>query len=147
MINKEKTVSMCLAKTYDIHIELAVDVFKSRNPALIISLKNFLTILPNAKCIEEVLTAAIYRLAKTEPETCRWLLQNSLYLKPEVDLEEVASQLAITKLEKQGFVHNQDFSLEANSRLQVSDKAKARLLVENSVGDRLLLEEILQIRE
>ena len=64
---------MCLAQTYDIHLELAIDVFKSQNPTLIISLKNFLTVLPNAKCVEDVLTAAIYKLAKTEPETCRWI--------------------------------------------------------------------------
>ena len=53
----------------------------------------------------------------------------------------------MTKLQKQGFVLNQDFTFEQNSRLQVSDKAKAGLLVENSAGDRLILEEILQIRE
>lgn len=140
-------MSMCLAQTYDIHLELAIDVFKSQNPTLIISLKNFLTVLPNAKCVEDVLTAAIYKLAKTEPETCRWILRNSFYLKPEVDLLEVASKLAMTKLQKQGFVLNQDFTFEQNSRLQVSDKAKAGLLVENSAGDRLILEEILQIRE
>jgi hypothetical protein len=140
-------VSMCLAQTYDIHLELALDVFRSQNPALIISLKNFLTVLPNDKCVEDVLTAAIYKLAKTEPEACRWVLRNSFYLKPEVDLVEVASKLAMTKLQKQGFVLNQDFTFEPNSCLQVSDKAKAGLLVENSAGDRLILEEVLQIRE
>lgn len=140
-------MSMCLAQAYDIHLELAIDVFRSQNPALIISLKNFLTVLPNAKCVEDVLTAAIYKLAKTEPDTCRWVLRNSFYLKPEVDLVEVASKLAMTKLQKQGFILNQDFTFEPNSRLQVSDKAKAGLLVENSAGDRLILEEILQIRE
>ena len=140
-------MSMCLTTTYDIHLELAVDVFKSQNPALVISLKNFLTVLPNPKCVEDVLTAAIYNLAKTEPEACRWILRHSYYLKPEVDLVEVASRLALTKLQKQGFVLNQDFKFEANSCLQVSEKAKAGLMVENSAGDRLLLEEILQIRE
>jgi len=140
-------VSMCLAKTYDIHLELAVDVFKSQNPALIISLKNFLTVLPNPQCVEDVLTAAIYTLAKTEPEACRWILRNSYYLKPEVDLVEFTSKLAITKLQNQGFVVNQDFKLESNSHLQVTEKAKAGLMDDNSDGARLLLEEILQVRD
>ena len=138
---------MCLAKTYDIHLELAVDVFKSQNPALIISLKNFLTVLPNPQCVEDVLTAAIYTLAKIEPEACRWILRNSYYLKPEVDLVEFASNLALTKLQNQGFVVNQDFKLESNSHLQVTEKAKAGLMDDNSDGDRLLLEEILQVRD
>lgn len=138
---------MCLAKTYDIHLELAVDVFKSQNPALIISLKNFLTVLPNPQCVEDVLTAAIYTLAKTEPEACRWILRNSYYLKPEVDLVEFTSNLALTKLQNQGFVVNQDFKFESNSHLQVTEKAKFRLMDNNSDGDRLLLEEILQVRE
>lgn len=138
---------MRLAANYDIHIELAVDVFKSQNPTLIVSLKNFLTVLPNAKCVEEVLTGAIYKLAKTEPDACRWLLRNSYYLKPEVDLVELARSLALIKLEMQGFVLNQDFTFEPNSRLQITEQAKSRLLLENSAGDRLILEEILQIWE
>lgn len=138
---------MCLAKTYDIHLELAVDVFKSQNPALIISLKNFLTVLPNPQCVEDVLMAAIYMLAKTEPEACRWILRNSYYLKPEVDLVEFTSNLALTKLQNQGFILNQDFNFEPNRHLQVTEQAKAGLMVDNSDGDRLLLEEILQIRD
>lgn len=138
---------MCLAKAYETHFELAIDVFKAQNPALIIALKDFLTVLPNPKCIEEVLTAAIYELATTEPDACRWLLRNSCYLKPEVDLEEVASNLALTKLQKQGFIPDKDFKLEPNSRLKVSDRARAGLMKENSVADRLILEEILQVCE
>lgn len=140
-------MSMCLAKTYDIHLELAVDVFKSQNPALIISLKNFLTVLPNPQCVEDVLMAGIYTLAKTEPEACRWILRNSYYLKPEVDLVEFTNNLALTKLQNQGFVVNQDFKFESNSHLQVTEKAKAGLMDDNSDGDRLLLEEILQVRD
>jgi hypothetical protein len=138
---------MCLAKTDDIHLELAVDVFKSQNPALIISLKNFLTVLPNPQCVEDVLTAAIYVLAKTEPEACRWILRNSYYLNPEVDLVEFTNNLALKKLQNLGFVLNQDFKLEPHSHLQVTEKAKAGLMEDNSDGDRLLLEEILQIRD
>jgi hypothetical protein len=142
---RKKIVSKCLATTYETHLELAIDVFKSQNPALVIALKEFLMVLPSPKCIEDVLTAAVYQLATTEPEACRWLLRNSFYLKPEVDLVEVANNLALTKLIEQGFVPDKDFKLELDSRLQVSEQAKARLLIENSDGDRLILEEILQL--
>lgn len=136
---------MSLTNTSLLHVELAIDVFKTQNPALLISLKDFLTVLPNPKCVEEVLTAAIYQLAETDPDACCWLLRNSCYLEPEVDLVEMARKLALTKLQNQGLVPGRDFKFEHNSRLQVSEQAKASLMVENSVGDRLLLEQILQV--
>ena len=138
---------MCLPNTHEPHVELAVDVFKAQALPLVNSLKDFLTVLPNAKCVEEVLTEAIYQLAETYPDTCRWLLRNSCYLEPELDLVEVAIKLASTKLQNQGFVLGQDFNFEADSRLHISENAKARLMIGNSAGDRLLLEEILQVRD
>jgi hypothetical protein len=137
---------MCLAKAYETHIELAIDVFKTQKPALVIALKNFLTVLPNLKCVEDVLIAAIYTLATTEPDNCRWILRNSYYLNPEVDLIEVARRLALIKLQKQGFILDKDFSFESNSDLQITEEAKAGLMEDNSAGERLLFEEILQFR-
>ncbi len=137
-------MSMCLPNTREPHIELAIDVFKSQNPILLISLKDFLTVLPNPKCVEEVLTAALYQLAETDSDACRWILRNSHYLEPELDIAAVAIQLASTKLQKQGFVLGIDFQVELNHRLQVTEQAKARLMIENSPGDRLLIEKILQ---
>jgi hypothetical protein len=85
---------MCASKSceldYEIHVELAVTVFKTQNKVLVDSLKNFLTVLANPKCIERVLIAAIYQLAETDPEICRWLLRNSSYLEPELDLDTIA---------------------------------------------------------
>lgn len=138
---------MCLSDISEPHVELAIDVFKTQNPALVISLKDFLTVLPNAKYVEEVLKAAIYQLAETDPNACRWLMRNSYYLMPELDLVEVAMKLALTKLQNQGFVSGQDFKIEPNSQLSLSETAKVRLMIENSACDRLLIEEILQVRE
>jgi hypothetical protein len=108
-----------------------------------ISLKDFLTVLPNAKCVEEVLTVAFYQLAETDPDICRWLLRNSDYLSPELDLVEVAVNLTLTKLRNQGFVPGQDFNFQPNSPLQLSEPAKVVLMADNCAGDRILLEEIL----
>jgi hypothetical protein len=136
---------MCLSNSYEPHIGLAIDVFKTQNPALLISLKDFLTVLPNPKCVEEVLVAAIYQLAETDIDACRWILRNSYYLEPEVDLVELTMNLALTKLQKQGFVPGQDFKVETNGQLQIVQEAKTRLMIEDSVGDRLLLEELLPV--
>jgi hypothetical protein len=138
---------MCLSNTDEPHVELAIDVFKTQTPALVGSLKDFLTVLPNPKCVEQVLTTAIYELAETDPDACRWLLRNPRYLEPELDLIEVAIKLALTKLQNQGLVLDQDFNFEPNSRLNVNEKVKAELMVGNSAGDRLLLEEILLVRD
>lgn len=138
---------MCLSNTDEPHVELAIDVFKTQTPALVGSLKDFLTVLPNPKCVEQVLTTAIYQLAETDPDACRWLLRNPRYLEPELDLVEVAIKLALTKLQNQGLVLDQDFNFEPNSRLNVNEKVKAELMVGNSAGDRLLLEEILLVRD
>jgi len=136
-------VSPCLSDSREPHVELAIDVFKTQNPALMISLKDFLTVLPNAKCVEEVLTVAFYQLAETDPDICRWLLRNSDYLSPELDLVEVAVNLTLTKLRNQGFVPGQDFNFQPNSPLQLSEPAKVVLMADNCAGDRILLEEIL----
>src|SRR4028118_1003588 len=136
---------MCLSNSYEPHIGLAIDVFKTQNPALVISLKDFLLVLPNPKCVEEVLVTAIYQLAETDIDACRWILRNSCYLEPEVYLVELTMHLALTKLQNEGFIPGQDFKVETNGQLQIVQEAKTRLMIEDSVGDRLLLEELLQV--
>ncbi|NEO28989.1 MAG: hypothetical protein F6K36_00720 [Symploca sp. SIO3C6] len=136
---------MSQVEAYESYIELAVDVFKAQNQELIKFLKDFLTILPSPTYIEQVLIAGIGRLAETEPEVCRWLLRNYSYLMPEVDLVDLAIDLAITKLESQGFVLDQDFGWNTNGQLYISEQAKAILLEGNSFRDRLLVEEVLLV--
>jgi hypothetical protein len=120
-------------------------VLKSQNPALVISLKDFLTVLPNPKCVEEVLIAAIYQLAEVAPDACRWILRNSYYLEPELDLVELTMSLALKRLQDEGFELGKDFRVESHSRLHMAAEAKTRLMIEDSIGDRLLLEELLHV--
>lgn len=138
---------MCLPSSHETHIELAIDVFKARSKALVLSLKDFLTVLPTPKCVEEVLTVAIYQLAEKDPDACRWLLRHAYCLEPEIDLVELATKLASSKLQEEGFSFGQDFKFEPDSQLPITEKAKSRLMVDHSSGERLLLEEILQIRD
>lgn len=136
---------MCVCETYAPHIELAIDVFKAKNRASINYLKDFLLVLPSAKCIEFVLLTAIYRLAEIDLNACRWVLCNSRALEPELDLVEVARKFALKKLKNQGFVVERDFSFTNNGGLQVNEVALAGLKLGNSACDRLLLFEILQV--
>jgi hypothetical protein len=138
---------MCISNLCEPYVELAIDVFKSRNPVLLKSLKDFLNGLPNSICREDILIAAFHQLATTDTGAYRWLLQNSCSLLPEIDFVEQATELAKTLLDKQGFASGQDFSFEPNGQIILSDKAKAGLLLETSLCDRLLLEEILQIHD
>lgn len=136
---------MCVSSVRDLNVELAVDVFKTQDPALVISLKNFLTVLPDPKCVGDVLTAAIYGLSEADPDACRWILSNFSYLEPELDLVKLAKNLALTKLQNQGLVLGQDFRFESSGRLHINEKAKAELMAKISPSDRLLLEEIVQV--
>jgi hypothetical protein len=140
-------VGMCLSDLCEPYVELAMDVFKAQNKALLKSLKDFLTGLPNSSCVEKVLTTAFQQLAVMDSEACRWLLRNSCLLLPEVDLVEQAIQLAQTLLQAQGFVLDQDFSFASSGRITLRTKGRARFYEENSVYDRLLLEEIIHIHE
>lgn len=138
-------MNTCVSNPHKTLIEIAVDVFKTQNLALVRSLKDFLTVLPNPKSVEEVLTAAIYQLAETEPEACGWLLHHASCLEPELDLVKLAMNLAQTSLQNQGFLLGQDFGFEPNGRLYISEKALAELMGKISTGKHLLLEEILQV--
>lgn len=125
---------MRVSNLHKIFIEIAVDVFKSQNLALVRSLKDFLNFLPSPKSVEEVLAAALYQLAETEPEACLWLLNHPSCLDPELDLAELAMKLARTSLQNQGFVLDQHFGFEPNGRLPINEKAKTEFTVGISAG-------------
>jgi hypothetical protein len=136
---------MCISNLCDPYVELATDVFKSQNPVLLKSLRDFLTGLPNSSCGEDILTAAFHRLALTDVEACRWLLRNSYDLLPEIDFVGQAIELARTLLEAKGFLLGQDFSLGPSGQIIFSGSSKDGLFSGISSYDRLLIEEILQI--
>jgi lactam utilization protein B len=131
---------------YDAFQRVAVEVFKTRNLGAIQSLKKFLTALPSPSYIKEALLQSIYQLAEQEPEAARWVLHHRQHLEPELNLTQVAQQIATERLQSQGLILNQDFNFTANGKLEASEPTKAVVLDDVSVGDRLLLEETLFIR-
>lgn len=127
------------------YIELAIDVFKTRDRASIKFLKDFLNVLPSPGAVEEVLVAAIYQLAESDSDACCWILCNRDYLMPELDLLAFATNLALSQLKNRGFIPERDFRVEANGQLYVREKTKTQLLMDNPIGEQLLLEEFLKI--
>jgi hypothetical protein len=131
---------------YQSYVEIAIDVFRERNLSLLNSLKDFLICLPSPAAIEAVLAIAVYHLAEIDPLICRWILQNPDYLMPELDVVALAVQVAESKLEAYGFIPERDFDFGTPGQPYICDPAKAALIADrNCAGDRLLLEEILQI--
>lgn len=122
---------------------VAMEVFKTHNPEAIGSLKKFLTALPSPTYIKTVLLQAIYQLAEQDPETCRWVLSHHQDLEPELNLIEVAKQIATEQLQSQGLILTQDFNFAVDGKLEASEPVKIALLEGVSVGSRLLIEEIL----
>ena len=140
-----KVVDMGKSEKYQSYIELAIDVFKTQDQVLLKSLKDFLTFLPSPIDIEQILAASIYQLAEVDSDSCRWLLRNPFYLMPELDLIDLARKMTFSKLESYGFAEGEDFQLDNNNKLRLSEIAKTTLLEESSMCDRFLLEEIMQI--
>lgn len=131
---------------YDAFQRVAVEVFRTRSLQAIGSLKKFLTALPSPSYIKEALLQSIYQLAEQEPEIARWILHHRQHLEPELNLMDVAQQIATERLQGQGLILIQDFNFTTDGKLEASESTKAALLEEVSIGDRLLLEEILLIR-
>ncbi|GAB4227199.1 MAG: hypothetical protein Kow00121_55820 [Elainellaceae cyanobacterium] len=131
---------------YDAFQGVAVEVFKTRHLAAIQSLKKFLTALPSPRYIKDVLLQAVYQLAEQDPETCRWVLHHWQHLEPELNLMRIAQNIATEQLQNQGLIFTQDFNFAADGKLEASESARAVLLKTASIGDRLLIEEMLCLR-
>ncbi len=131
---------------YDSFQRVAVEVFKSQNLTAIASLKKFLTALPSPSYIKDALLQSIYQLAEPEPEIARWVLHHRQHLEPELNLMDVAQQIATEQLQNRGLILTQDFDFTVDGTLEASESIKLALLEAVSLGDRLLLEEILFAR-
>ncbi|MFM6196177.1 MAG: hypothetical protein ACKPEN_16675 [Planktothrix sp.] len=127
------------------YIALAVDILRVQDRESIQALKDFLTVLPNPRFIENVLIVAIYQLAEIDSEACRWILRHSSYLMPELDVKSYALQWVYLKLRTQGLKFNQDFQFGETPALQLTEQAQLALSHNLCMGDRLILQEILSL--
>ena len=127
------------------HIELLIYALKYQDKAIVEIFEDFLTTLFEPEYTTDILTAAVFKLAETDPYSCRWALRNFYDLKLHSDIKEGAIMFATQKIIGLGFILGQDFSVTANGGIIINKYAKAALREGTSASDWLFLEEILQL--
>ena len=130
---------------FNFHIELVIDALKRQEKTLITLVEEFLTTLFGSEYTADILTAAMFQLAETDPYTCRWSLQNFYDLKLHSDITEGVIMFAVNKLIAKGFIFGQDFSVTATGGIFINKYAKAALIEHTSASDWLFLERIMQL--
>ena len=132
-------------KPFTFDIELVFDALKLQDKALLQSLEYFFTTLLGSEYTKDILTAAMFQIAESDSEACRWALRNFYDLKLHRDVKEAVVRFAVQKLIGKGFILGQDFSVTPNSGIVINKNAKAALLEVTSASEHLFLEEILQV--
>lgn len=130
---------------FKFHIELVIDALKLHDKAMVESFKDFLTSLFDPTYTTDIVTAAVFQLAETDPETCRWTLRNFYHLELHRDITEGVVRFATQKLISKGFILGQDFSANQNGGIVINKNAKAALMESTSASDHLFFEEISQV--
>jgi|GEM_PF-5862019 len=119
-------------------VNLTIFVLKSHKPEAINTLKDFLTVLPTQEHINQILITAIHEILETEPEKIYWLLNNSTYLQPEIDVKKVVNQKLKEKLFAWGFNpehinFHKEINLDPDSILlknEFSDNHRTAILIQ-----------------
>ncbi len=121
----------------EVYIDLAAEVLRSRQLDALQALKDFLTILPSPAALERVLARAASRTAALDCQSGLWLCHHADALLPELDLAFWARQCLRT--------YWQHCNLTGEPRLPLSATAAERLRSVVSTGDRLLLNQLLDL--
>lgn len=126
-------------------IDLIIDALKLHDKALLESFEVLFTTLLGSRYTRDILTAAVFQIAETDPETCRWALRNFYDLKLHGDITEGVRRFAIQKLIGKGFIFGQDFSVTLNGGILINKNARAALIEVTSASEHLFIEEISQM--
>jgi len=132
---------------FNFDVELVIDALKSQDKALLKSFECCFTTLFGSKYTKDILTAAVFQLAETDLDTCRWTLRNFYNLKLQHGVIEGVVMFAAQKLIGKGFILGQDFSLSHSGEIFINKNAKAALMTGTSEVDHIFLEEISQVLE
>lgn len=132
---------------FNFHTELVIDALKLHDKAMAESFKDFLTRIFDPTYTTDIVTAAVFQLAETDPETCRWALRNFYNLELHRDITEGVVRFATQKLISKGFILGQDFSATQNGGIVINKNAKAALMESTLASDHLFFEEISQVFE
>jgi hypothetical protein len=146
-LSQSSVLSKSRLENYDSYIDLAVQIFQAQNPNSIEFLKDFLTCLPSPIYIEQILILALDRLAKTDFDSCYWLVDNYNLLMPELDLLDLVKKLVRIQLNNNGLISGQDFEFKEQNQLYIVKSAKKifwqpidRAIVKTQMSQRWLEE-------
>jgi hypothetical protein len=132
-------------KQFNLHAELVIDALKNQNKALMVFFEDSMATLLGSEYTTEILTAAVFILAETDPDTCRWALRNFYDLKIHSDIRQGIVMLAVKKLIGKGFILGRDFSVTASGGIFINKYAVAALIETTSASDCIFFGEILQV--
>lgn len=132
------------SESFNFGIELVIETLKLQKQLAVESLTTALTALLGSESTSDMLTAAVFQLAETDPDTCRWTLRTFSTLKFYLDLREEILIFATKKLIGKGFFLGQHFSFTATGKIAMTKNAQAALMAVTTASDWLFLEEILQ---
>ncbi len=130
---------------FNLSITLIIGALKLQDKELVKSCEKTLTELLGSDYTSDIMTAVVFQLAQTDPETFDWTWQNFYSLNACRHLIKGIVMFAVKKLINQGFILGQDFSINHTGKIWIGKKAKAVLLEKSSATDRIFLKEILQV--
>lgn len=128
-------------------VALFAYVLKSRDKALVETCEQTLISILGSTCTTNVMNAAMFELAESAPETCKWVWQNFPDLEAGISLKEHFFIFTVQKLIRLGFVLGQDFSATNEGTILINKTVKLVLFQSISDADSILIEEIIQVNE
>lgn len=128
---------------FNLCVTLIMGAIKLQNKVLVKSCEETLIFLLGSECTVNIFTIAVLQLSETNPDLCRWALQNSSDLNTCEELVKCSMWLATNTLLKKGFVLGQDFSVTHTHKMLITQEAKVALMEDALPSDQILLEEIL----
>lgn len=129
------------------YFELIITTWKFKSEAVVKSVEDYLVALLGSEYTTDILTAAVFQLAETDPDTCRWALRTDSTLNFRQEITEGVVRFAVKKLIDKGFILCQDFSLTSTGGIVITKNAQVALLEGSCTSDRIFLEEISQVCE
>jgi len=133
------------AEWFNLSLELIIEALKLQKQSVVESIAVSLTTLLGSKSTADILTAAVFQLAETDPVICRWSWQTFSHLNFHLGLREEIQMFVTKKLISKGFLLGQHFSLTSTGGIVTSKNAQTALREGTTAADWLFLEEILQV--
>ncbi|NET58499.1 MAG: hypothetical protein F6K47_20795 [Symploca sp. SIO2E6] len=130
---------------FNLSITLIIGALKLQDKVLVKSCEKTLSDLLGSEYTSDIMTAVVFQLAQTDPDTFNWTWQNFYGLDACRNLIKGIVMFAVKKLINQGYILGQDFSINPTGTIWLCPKVKAALLEKSSATDRIFLEKILQI--